>query len=76
MHFFEYKDHSFNAREFLFRKIAEKVGTPFYLYSYHTWSGNFTVFDDASKEFLISSVYLRRRIPTGSLRLFIILGVA
>ena len=49
MHFFEYKDHQFQCEGIPVQKIAEKVGTPFYLYSYHTLVRHFTVFDDAFK---------------------------
>jgi diaminopimelate decarboxylase len=49
MHFFEYKNHQFQCEGIPIREIAEKVGTPFYLYSYHTLVRHFTVFDDAFK---------------------------
>ena len=49
MHFFEYKDHQLRCEAVPVREIAEKVGTPFYLYSYHTLVRHFTVFDDAFK---------------------------
>src|SRR5512136_429992 len=49
MHFFEYKDHQLQCEGIPVQKIAEKVGTPFYLYSYHTLVRHFTVFDDAFK---------------------------
>jgi len=49
MHFFEYKDHQFQCEGIPVQEIAEKVGTPFYLYSYHTLVRHFTVFDDAFK---------------------------
>ena len=49
MHFFEYKDRQLYCEGILIREIAEKVGTPFYLYSYHTLVRHFTVFDDAFK---------------------------
>jgi diaminopimelate decarboxylase len=47
MHFFEYKDHQLHCEGISIQEIAEKVGTPFYLYSYHTLVRHFTVFDDA-----------------------------
>jgi len=49
MHFFEYKDHRLYCEEIPIQQIAEKVGTPFYLYSYHTLVRHFTVFDEAFK---------------------------
>jgi diaminopimelate decarboxylase len=49
MHFFEYKSHQLQCEGIPIKEIAEKVGTPFYLYSYHTLVRHFTVFDDAFK---------------------------
>jgi diaminopimelate decarboxylase len=49
MHFFEYKNHQLQCEGISIREVAEKVGTPFYLYSYHTLVRHFTVFDDAFK---------------------------
>ena len=49
MHFFEYKDHQLQCEEIPVQQIAKKVGTPFYLYSYHTLVRHFTVFDEAFK---------------------------
>jgi diaminopimelate decarboxylase len=49
MHFFEYKNHQLHCEDIPIQQIAEKVGTPFYLYSYHTLVRHFTVFDDAFK---------------------------
>ena len=47
MHFFEYKGHQLHCEKIPVEQIAEKVGTPFYLYSYHTLVRHFTVFDEA-----------------------------
>ena len=47
MHLFKYKNHQLQCEEIPIQQIAEKVGTPFYLYSYHTLVRHFTVFDDA-----------------------------
>jgi diaminopimelate decarboxylase len=47
MHFFEYKDHQLHCEGIPVDKIAERVGTPFYLYSYKTLVRHFTVFNDA-----------------------------
>lgn len=49
MHFFEYKNHQLQCEGIPIQQIAEKVGTPFYLYSYHTLVRHFTVFDEAFK---------------------------
>ena len=49
MHFFEYRNHQLQCEEIPIRQIAEKVGTPFYLYSYQTLVRHFTVFDEAFK---------------------------
>jgi len=49
MHFFEYKDHQLYCEGISIQKIAEEVGTPFYLYSYHTLVRHFTIFDEAFK---------------------------
>ena len=47
MHFFEYKNQQLHCEEIPIESIAEKVGTPLYLYSYHTLVRHFTVFDKA-----------------------------
>jgi diaminopimelate decarboxylase len=47
MHFFEYKNHQLHCEGIPIQHIAEKVGTPFYLYSYNTLVRHFTVFDKA-----------------------------
>ncbi|MBI4208948.1 MAG: diaminopimelate decarboxylase [Deltaproteobacteria bacterium] len=51
MHYFEYKDNELCCEEVPVRKIAESVGTPFYLYSYRTLARHFSVFDKAFGEF-------------------------
>ncbi len=47
MHFFKYKDRQLHCEEIPIENIAEKVGTPFYLYSYNTLVRHFTVFNKA-----------------------------
>ena len=47
MNFFQYKDRQLYCEEVPITEIAEKVGTPFYLYSYNTLVRHFTVFDQA-----------------------------
>lgn len=49
MHLFKYKNHQLHCEDIPIQQIAGKVGTPFYLYSYHTLVRHFTVFDDAFK---------------------------
>src|SRR4030067_829765 len=49
MHFFENRDHQLQCEGIPVQQIAEKVGPPFYLSSYHTLVRHFTVFDDAFK---------------------------
>lgn len=47
MHYFEYKNGELYCEGLTIRGIAEKVGTPFYLYSYNTLVRHFRVFDEA-----------------------------
>ena len=47
MHYFEYKGHELHCEKVPIHRIAETVGTPFYLYSYHTLKRHFTVFNEA-----------------------------
>jgi diaminopimelate decarboxylase len=47
VHFFEYKDRQLYCEEVPIAEIARDVGTPFYLYSYHTLVRHFTVFNQA-----------------------------
>ncbi len=47
MHYFKYKDHQLYCEKVPIDQIAEKVGTPFYVYSYHTLARHFTVFNEA-----------------------------
>ena len=46
MHFFEYKNGQLHCEGIPIHQIEEKVGTPFYLYSYSTLVRHFTVFDE------------------------------
>jgi diaminopimelate decarboxylase len=47
MHYFEYKNGRLYCEGMAIEALAEKVGTPFYLYSYNTLVRHFTVFDKA-----------------------------
>ncbi len=75
MHFFEYKDRQLYCEEIPIRKIAEQVGTPFYLYSYHTLVRHFTVFNDAFKGIPHLICYsVKANSNLSLLRLFVSLG--
>ena len=47
MHYFEYKNHELHCERVPISRIAEQVGTPFYLYSYRTLVRHFNVFNEA-----------------------------
>jgi diaminopimelate decarboxylase len=47
MHFFEYKNGQLHCEGIPIHQIEEKIGTPFYLYSYSTLVRHFTVFNNA-----------------------------
>ena len=47
MHFFDYKNRKLYCEGLSIEEIAQRVGTPFYLYSYHTLVRHFTVFNQA-----------------------------
>ncbi|MCK5421464.1 MAG: diaminopimelate decarboxylase [Deltaproteobacteria bacterium] len=47
MHDFQYHQNELYCDEVPINKIADKVGTPFYLYSNHTLENHFKVFDSA-----------------------------
>lgn len=51
MHYFDYKNDELYCEEVPVRKIAESVGTPFYLYSYKTLARHFRTFDAAFGDF-------------------------
>lgn len=50
MHFFDYHDDEMCCEKIPLRHIAERVGTPCYVYSYNTLVRHFTVFDKAFEE--------------------------
>jgi len=50
MHDFHYQENELYCEEVPIKKIAEQVGTPFYLYSNHTLENHFKVFDSAFSE--------------------------
>ena len=47
MHHFNYREDELYCEEVPIRKIAEQVGTPFYVYSHATLKRHFTKFDEA-----------------------------
>lgn len=47
MHYFGYKNRQLYCEDLPIEQIAERVGTPFYLYSYNTLVRHFTVFNQA-----------------------------
>ena len=47
MHFFQYRNDVLHCEEIPIDTIAERVDTPFYLYSYKTMERHFRVFDSA-----------------------------
>ncbi len=50
MHYFNYRDGRLYCEEVDIKKIAESVGTPFYLYSYRTLVRHFKSFSDAFQD--------------------------
>lgn len=75
MHYFEYKNHELYCEGLPVREIAEKVGTPFYLYSFHTLVRHFKVFDEAFKEIPHLICYsAKANSNLALLRLFVNLG--
>ncbi len=51
MHFFSYKDNELYAEDVPVRLLAEKYGTPLYIYSYKTLLRHFNAYDEAYKGF-------------------------
>ncbi|MGD8285818.1 MAG: diaminopimelate decarboxylase [Desulfobacterales bacterium] len=49
MHHFKYRDNELYCEEMAVQKIAEAVGTPFYLYSHATLTRHFLAFNEAFK---------------------------
>ena len=47
MHHFVYRENELYAEDVPIKKIAEAVGTPFYLYSHATLKRHFHTFNDA-----------------------------
>jgi len=51
MHFFSYKGNELYAEDVPVRLLAEKYGTPLYIYSYKTLLRHFKSYDEAYKDF-------------------------
>ncbi|MHC4459432.1 MAG: diaminopimelate decarboxylase family protein, partial [Planctomycetota bacterium] len=49
MHHFNYRDNELYCEDVAIQKIAEKISTPFYLYSHATLKRHYIAFDDAFK---------------------------
>jgi len=49
MHHFNYRDNELYCEDVAIQQIAEKIGTPFYLYSHATLKRHYTAFNDAFK---------------------------
>jgi len=50
MHHFHYRNGMLYAEDLPIEEIAQKIGTPFYLYSYQTLRRHYRVFDEALSE--------------------------
>lgn len=50
MHFFSYKEGQFCAENVPIERIAQRAGTPLYIYSYNTFARHFQVFDGSFKD--------------------------
>ena len=75
MHFFKFKNHQLYCEEIPIERIAQKVGTPFYLYSYHTLVRHFTIFNEAFKGISHLVCYsAKANSNLALLRLFVSLG--
>lgn len=67
MDYFEYRDGKLFCEDVPVRAIAKKVGTPFYLYSYATFSRHFNVFDGAFGQIPHIVCYSLKANPNGAL---------
>ncbi len=75
MHHFEYKDRILHAEAVPVTKIAEAVGTPFYLYSHATLKHHFEVFDHSFRKIPhITCFSVKSNSNIAILRLFARLG--
>ena len=51
MHFFQYRGHELFAEDIAITELAEKYGTPLYIYSYNTLLRHFHAYTDAFKDY-------------------------
>ena len=51
MHFFQYRGNELYAEDVSVKQLAEKYGTPLYIYSYKTLVRHFKAYEDANREF-------------------------
>lgn len=71
MHFFSYKGNELYAEDVPVRTLAEKYGTPLYIYSYKTLLRNFKAYGDAFKDYPHIICYALKANTNGAiLRLF------
>ncbi len=71
MHLFKYRSGELFAEEVSVKKLAEKYGTPLYIYSYNTLLRHFKAYDDAFNDYLhIICFAVKSNSNTAILRLF------
>ncbi|MBI5075500.1 MAG: diaminopimelate decarboxylase [Nitrospirae bacterium] len=51
MHFFQYRGNELYAEDVAVKELAEKYGTPLYIYSYNTLTKHFKAYEDAYQAF-------------------------
>ncbi len=75
MHYFEYKKGELYCERVPIRRIAQEVGTPFYLYSYRTLVRHFKVFDEAFEKIPHLICYsMKANSNLAIVRLFVTMG--
>jgi len=71
MHFFKYRSGELYAEEVSVKQLAQKYGTPLYVYSYNTLLRHFRAYDDAFDDYPhIISFAVKSNSNTAVLRLF------
>jgi len=75
MHYFQYKDGNLHCEEVPIAAIADRVGTPFYLYSHRTLVRHFKAFDSAFEKVRHLVCYsVKANSNVALLRIFVSLG--
>jgi diaminopimelate decarboxylase len=75
MHYFQYKDGNLYCEEVPIATIADRVGTPFYLYSHRTLVRHFKAFDSAFEKVRHLVCYsVKANSNVALLRIFVSLG--